>query len=85
MENAGEGVFAVIILPFCNAAEMMKMRSIKGEVSICFGTRVFKELLLHLWFKCQQITSVPQKQSLEAGCVACFYHGVYIEVVTIEI
>ena len=63
---------------------MMKMRSIKGEVSICFGTRVFKELLLHLWFKCQQITSVPQKQSLGAGCVACFYHGIYIEVVTNE-
>ena len=81
MENAGEGVFAVIILPFCNAAEMMKMRSIKREESICFGTRV---LLAHLWFKCQQITSVPQKQSLDAGCVACFYHGIFIEVVSIE-
>ena len=69
---------------FCNPAEMMKMRSIKGEVSICFGTRVFKELLPHLWFKCQHITSVPQKQSLDAGCIACFYHGIYLEVVSIE-
>ena len=61
------------------------MRSIlKGEMSICFGTRVSKVLLAHLWFKCQQITSLPQKQSLDAGCVACFYHGIYIEVVTIE-
>ena len=84
MENAGDGVFAVIILLF-----FQSNKNDKNEINI-------KRWNVHLlrnksfqstscsWFKCQQITSLPQKQSLDAGCVACFYHGIYLEVVSIK-